>query len=103
MTAAWGTLRPRRNAELLRSKWASLFGQISRAWGSIERDSIDGVGRLRLIGDFLVRSAVNPSTDRVENYVYGTVCASTGSTRKSRIPPPAGLLGLRDGKVDRSS
>ena len=102
MTAAWGTLRPRRNAELT-VEVGFPVRPISRAWGSIERDSIDGIGRLRLIGDFLVRSAVNRSADRVENYVYGTVCASTGSTRKSRIPPPAGLLGPRDGKVDRSS
>lgn len=101
MTAAWGHCVHGAMPNL-RSKWGSLFGR-SRAWGSIERDSIDGVGRLRLIGDFLVRSAINPSADRVENYVYGTVCASTSSTRKSRIPPQAGLLGPRDGKVDRSS
>jgi hypothetical protein len=51
VTAAWGTLRPRRNAELT-VEVGFLFGRYPGACGSIERDSIDGVGRLRLIGDF---------------------------------------------------
>jgi hypothetical protein len=96
VTAIWGTLPSPRPCRTYGRSGLPCSADIPGV--GIDRcGSIDGVARLRLIGDFLVTCAVNPFTDRVENYVYGTVCASTSSTRKSRSPPPARLLGPRDG------